>query len=284
MKKYRLFLQILSLMLVLSPSYAFAAFEAVIAISNQFNQAGECTCAGKGGKPCVDFAYGDDYDIYLTGKLNGWGYDRVTRYYRTAVKYNYWANVADDVAPYGVDSADVGLLYTHGNAGTDHSLVVMGDASQTCIMQYGEYGSNDVKWDTDLNYVIIHSCKSAERGVYTNGSYTLSSMRSPNMGLLLGFHGYGYDSSSDYNDFKGFVDGTRADGLGDDWVDEMTRTPSGSDNDTCAAAIVWAADVAQRDNIYSYAGFMDQKAAGTGVSGYYAVSGCEPAGSPAIPR
>ncbi len=103
------------------------------------------------------------------------------------------------------------------------------------------------------------------------------------MVMMLGYHGHSYDGEYYYNMFKGYVDGVRNDGLGDDWVDEMSKT-SGSYRQ-CATALVWASNASEASNVYLYAGFMDLKAYGTGYMSFTYIAGCSPSsGAPDLPN
>ena len=101
----------LSLQLLL-PSSAAADTEAVLYYVNDNDSSGSC-----GGS---DFTWGDDTVNYLRDKANAWGFDRVNRYRNSATDFRDFADInehsdgRDHSSPRGIDSGDVGMIYSHG--------------------------------------------------------------------------------------------------------------------------------------------------------------------------
>lgn len=261
----------------LAPDTAEAAKEGTLYYVNDFD--GSLACGGS------DLRYGDDTVGYLRDKLDSWSFDSVYYGGNTFLDFpdvtdpDIVASGDDNVATRGVDSADVGMLYSHGSysCGTnDHSSVVMGDNRSTCRMEYGSGSTaNDSWWgDTDLNVMIIDTCLSAQYCAWNAGGYYHVD---GNFAMLLGFHGISYDSNRHTNNFEDFVDDSRFNGLGDNWVDEVTRRPLGSDNDECAVAVVYEDTASAADSTFDFMGFDDWKTPGSHTASYYYyINNCDP--------
>ncbi len=262
---------------------SFAADEAVIGYVNLFGGGDRC-CSG-----CSDLSWCDNEAGYLSSKLNSWGFDYVNSPSNKGVEFHEWADEGKDsdgrdhVSPYGVDSADVAFLCTHGSystsSGNYKSTVVLGDGGEECNLDYGNY-DQDVRWgNTDLNVVIMDACQSVQKVVWQNGGYN-SQMRADNMSMLLGFHGYSLDGYWHNWHFENYVDDTRYDSLGDYWVDEMTDLMIGDDE--CATAVIWSDNQTNADKIYENSGFTDWKMYGTGTVYFYYWNNCDPGGGPEL--
>lgn len=234
-----------------------------------------------------NFQWGDKTAGYLADKLRTWNWDRVYEKGNLWVDFRDFADVdensdGNDAAdPAGIDSADLGFIYTHGSSGgcdTDkaYSRISMGDGDTTCKVQYGnQYGGNDVQWgDTDLNIMILDACRTLQKCVFNDGGYFVAEN---NLGALLGFHGVSFDRRSHTNRFEDFVDASRYDGLGDNWVDEMNAFVIGGNNDECGTVVTFGADSDDADYTFQWGGIEDWKTVtGHGTSCYYYISGCDP--------
>jgi hypothetical protein len=233
-----------------------------------------------------DFSWATDTVGYLEDKLDLWGFDETYYHGNTFVDSQDLADVNEDATgwdhagPHGIDSADIGMVYSHGGyscANDHHSYIKMGDANGAeCNLHYSSAASfNDAWWgDSDLNAMIVDTCSSAQWCVWNNGGYYAVS---GNFAALLGFHGISSDRSSHTNNFENFTDNSRYNGLGDNWVDDLTRRPIGADNDECAVAIIYADNDSDADYIFDYMGLQDWKTPGSHtVSYYYYIENCNP--------
>jgi len=285
------------------PSYADGK-EAVIAHVSLYNEEGRCPCYKEGDKECstVYNSWSDDFANYLGDKVEAWysnnSDSRVGRPSNMGVGHSKWAdsNVDpagnDNAAPYGVDSFDVAFLYSHGNDDNDigGSKVVMGSPSSggDCSLTYGGSDSTnqqDVEWgDGDLNYLNSIFLSLVDWYQSAAGWYFDESVREPDFSMMLGFDGYSIAGSAYYDRFKGFVNGVQWSGLGEDWVDEVTHKQDG--DDICATAYIYAENGDDADHIYQYGGFEDfeESYAGEGMRRIHWISGCNPAGGPAMPN
>lgn len=269
---------------VLAAGTAEAAREGTLYYVNDFDGADAC-----GGS---DLSWGDDTVGYLEDKLDDWGFDSV--YYHG----NRWldfedvsdadenVNGEDEVSSRGIDSADIGMMYSHGGkncSGSHYSSVKMGDNDgASCTLLYSSSAAGNDSWwgDTDLNAMIIDTCSSAQWCVWNNSAYFHAD---GNFATFLGFHGLSYDSRKHTNNFEDFVDNSRYNGLGDNWVDELTRRPIGSNNDECAVAIIFEDSSSDADFTFDYMGFDDWKTPGSHTTSYYYyINGCDPDGGNAL--
>lgn len=275
------------LALVASETLADAAGnEATIYYVNDHSSAAAC-----GGD---SFSWGDDTAWYLSDKLNAWSWDRVYLHGNLWVDFKDFADRSIDRAgadgddPDGIDSADLGFIYTHGtsggcSAGNAYSRLNMGDDAFTCNVKYGKKSSrNDVEWgNTDLNIMILDACRTLQKCVFDNGGYFVAEK---DLAALLGFHGISYDSASHTNHFENFVDDSRWNGLGDNWVDDMTYQWIGWDNDECGTAVVFGSDSSDGDRIFQWGGLQDWKVISSHLrSWFYYISGCNPGSGDKLP-
>ena len=263
---------------------AQAAWEAKINYVN--NHSGSGACGGD------NFTYGDDEASYMNSKLDLWGYSETSIISNGGVDHRDWTDIdehvdgLDHVSPNGTDHADIGFLYTHGghicDSGSDEyvSKYQMGDDTwysdpQSCHVWVGSRsGTNAVQWgDTDLNAVIVDACESVHKCVWENGGY--GRLDFGNFSALLGFHGVSYDSLNHKNHFKDYMDGVRYNGLGDDWVSDMTKF-WGFNHDECATVVAYGATKADRDLIYDYGGMTDFKPRTGNSTTFYFINNCNP--------
>lgn len=250
----------------------FAAREAYIAYED-VNGPWEDNCADYLKNKLEDWDY-DDADVRAHGD-NDWG----------AWADSFWASGGwDDTSNgsiSGVDNYDIGFVYAHGvhqcpSSGNDYwSRINMGDDRL-----YLARTRNEVLWgDDDLNYVIMYSCQTVQLCVFENYGYlwvATGTVEPTDFGMMMGFHGDTYNDEPGYNNFKDFVSDSKNDDLGDNWVDNMTDLKSGSNNDVCATAVVWAEDESDADRIYEESGFLDYETADKGMMYFYGWEGCDP--------
>lgn len=267
------------LALTVTCSTAHAGKEAVI--YNVDNHSDHC-----GGG---DFNYGDATGDYLETKIESWSWDHIVRssdvnvWFHQMTDGDYDTNGQDDHGWYGWDTSDVAFIYSHGSksCSNGYSSVQMGRDWQPCTVRYGRnYAGNDAWWggdhgsSADLNIAIIETCNSVQDCVWSSGGYRNNS---GGFGALLGYHGISYDSSTHLNNFKDFVDSSRYDGLGDNFVAELTRFISGSENDECAAVVTIGATSSDRDNIFDNGGLQDWKTVTShSSSSMYYMDNCDP--------
>jgi len=168
----------------------------------------------------------------------------------------------DHIANYGWDTHDLAFLYSHGgkSCSSEYSSVKMGRGTDQCKLYIGkDYSGNDAWWGggqsggSDLNIAIIDTCQSVHKCVWAGGGYRNNS---GSFGALLGFHGESYDSSTHTGNFEDFVDMSRYDGLGLNWVTEMTEF-YGVNEDECATVVTIGSTSSDRNNIYNNGGLQD---------------------------
>lgn len=180
---------------------------------------------------------------------------------------------------HGVDDEDVALFYGHGtrscSGGKFYSSILMGDDYANQCNHYLGKQVNSTRWgDDDLNIVILDTCQSMHKCVADNGGYWVGENR---MMTIMGYHGISYDSLVHTWDFEDFVDQSRNDGIGDNFLDETVRTPSGANNDTCPAAFVYGATEADRSYIYQFGGLKDWKTITShSKATYFYMKNCDP--------
>lgn len=265
-----------------APGHALAEKEATLYYVDNHSGAGAC-----GGG---NFTWADDTAEYLRDSFNLWNFAQVSLYSNAWLDFRDIADQDEDPAgrdavdPAGIDSADVGFIYSHGFRsacdGVDHDFsgIQMGDNNTTCGVRYGRYNNGNDAWfgDEDLNILIVDTCHSVDRCVWDDFAYTNTS---DNMGALLGFHGISYDSSKHTDHMEDFVDSSRYNGLGDNWVSMLTDLRPGSNNDECATAVVYGATRADINFIFDRGGLDDWKTVTGDRSVFWYIKGCNPAGS-----
>ena len=287
--------------------------EAVIANISKFNEPGRCDCMkdASAGKVCSTGynKLGNDYADYLEDRVTNWysnnSGSRVSRPTNKGVNFTEWADDEgnftpvddyyddegnDDASPYGVDSFDYAFLYTHGNTSGGGSSVVLGspDDEGECNLEYGSTSTrtNDVYWgDNDLNFMMIHACQSLNFEQWQNGGYDQDLIAGDEFSMLLGFHGTVWSGPFEYIRFASWASGVQWNGLGEDWVVELTSMPSGSDNDNCATALVYADNEADAEALYYDTGFEDTQSShrGTRNEYFWKIVGCDPKDGAPIP-
>ncbi len=229
---------------------AHARREATVYAVNDFD--GPLTCGGS------DFEYATFTGGILRDLLEDWSYDES---YLWKNRYLDYVDVTDtkfdssgldhrESSGMGIDSADVGMIYTHGkyscSSSGAYSSLEMGDSAYDCWAQYADAGAAADSWwgDTDLNVMILDASHSAQRCVLAGGGvFNVED----NLVMVLGFHGVVDDSYQHLHDFWDFVEDSRRRKLGDNWIDELTRRPAGSNNDRCAVAVVYEDSKSEAD-------------------------------------
>lgn len=257
---------------------AEAAREATLYYVKDFD--GPLTCGGS------DLSYAYHTIDYIRDKLVDWSYDEAFAWGDRYVDFVDFADVdirsngKDHKESMGIDSADVGMIYTHGkyrcSGGQYYGSIEMGDSAFNCWTQYSDSApANDSWWgDTDLNVMIVDASHSTQKCVLDSGDLFHVD---GNFVMLLGFHGTAYDSTDHLHNFWDFVDDSRSDSLGDNWVDELTRRPLGVDNDECAVAVVYEDTEAQADSsIHDMSWFRWNTPGSHSKLYYYYIRNCNP--------
>jgi hypothetical protein len=270
---------------VLMPCCVWADDEAVVGHVDKFGGGDRC-CSD-----CNNLSWGNDCSSHLKGKLNGWNFDRVTYHYNKGIDFEDWADKdehskgEDHKANDGVDSADVGYIYTHGSrlcdAGdnTYRSRFKMGDSrnNRPCDVRYGNKGSvTDAEWgDTDLNMLILDACQTVHWCVAKHGGYYR--FAKGNLSIINGWHGISHDSRKNTRRFKRYVDNSKTSGVGDNWVDDLTDLKWG--DDVCATSIVYRDSKSEANSLFDHGGLKDWKTPGSHNKLYfYYWEGCDPDG------
>ena len=199
----------------------------------------------------------------------------------------------DDVEPTGSDWADVVYLDGHGShtcqSGKQTSRYYVGKKSANCAvstrnhMRFGNgpYGEDD---DHDTNIGISFSCNSAQLCVWKGGGY--SDMSRGKFMIWNGFHGLSYDSKDNYNRLRSYVRGAKYDGIGDDWVDEMTDLKFWwwEPYEQCATSVTWGANKSELRTHYKKGGFRDWHNVGRGWTGIFYICKCDPTNGERLPK
>jgi hypothetical protein len=94
------------------------------------------------------------------------------------------------------------------------------------------------------------------------GGSTHSDVADGDLMIYNGFHGEMADSSTDYGNYQDFVDNSRYDGIGTNWILEMYRTGVSFPNvvgtyDICPVSVVWQCTTGGVTNILYYGGLED---------------------------
>ncbi len=277
-------------------AYAGTGMEATIAYVNLYGD--------PAGSPprccssCDDVSWGDNFAGVFAGKLTDLEYDSIITPSNAGVDHDEWADKetnshgTDHLSPYGVDTTDVFFIYAHGatdnEGGAYFSRFWAGDPSpeNACEIRYGESGSfPDVYWgDGDLEYGFMKSCQSLQRETFLQDAYDSLTIGQSQFKLLAGWHGNTYDSMFDYLAFTFWLQGVDYNGIGEDWVLELSDiNPDEADN--CATVVVHAANEADADHILYYGGLLDYQHGygGNGFSKLYYAEGCDPAGGNPLP-
>lgn len=259
--------------------------EARIYYVEDFDGAGAC-----GGD---DLSWGYDTGDYLRDAALSWSWVSSLLYGNASTDLVDIADADEDSLgadhlSAGFDEGDVAMVYTHGGFGgcsTDDAWSSFkmgddnGDEDRYCNVYHATANAgNDVWWgDLDLNMVIADTCNSLRECVANDGSYFAGEN---NFSLYLGYHGLSWDSSGHANRFEDYVDTSRNDGAGDNWVVEMTSRPIGWNNDECATAISYGATESDADYTFDYGGLADWKVPSSHSSAwFYYIGGCNAEGA-----
>lgn len=145
----------------------------------------------------------------------------------------------------------------------------------------GPYGEDD---DHDTNIGISFSCNSAQLCVWKGGGY--SAMSRGKFMIWNGFHGLSYDSKDNYNRLRSYVRGAKYDGIGDDWVDEMTDLKFWwwEPYEQCATSVTWGANKSELRTHYKKGGFRDWHNVGRGWTGIFYICKCDPTNGERLPK
>ena len=83
------------------------------------------------------------------------------------------------------------------------------------------------------------------------------------------------------DNFEDFVDNSRYQGIGDNWVDYMTQLPGGAggNDDECATVVTFPEDCEDDDYIFFNGGIQDWKTPGDHTDTvYHYINNCDPGG------
>lgn len=185
----------------------------------------------------------------------------------------------DDSYAEGIDTYDVAYVISHGRSTCGGSNIIEFAFPDTdaSLSECWPTVNEDIEFgDGDLDIFYSAACNSAQHCVWENGGF--ADLDVGNFNLWGGFHGINTDGPGIPGNVTDFVSSSRWSGAGQHWLVEMTQIRSGSDNDDCATAIVWASGGSNADNYYLNAGIEDY-AISTGshtTRTYYSVGGCDP--------
>lgn len=252
--------------------------------------------------PGDNLSWTDNDAAYLNDTLDDWYYSITYLYPDTGLDHDDISEDGDEVSG-GIDYVDIGMVSGHGfctsgdvgcyatgenpqncyyGADKNYSTLVMGDSDASCYVGYGST-DNEVNWgDGDLNVLILAACQSLQWCLYAKGAYD-HDIVSGNLFALLGAHGSYEDSWFAHEDFKDFVDDTRYNYIGVNWVTAMTATWPGSDDDMCPIAITFGGSAMDALMIGLNAGLDDWYDPGDqSESSIFYHEGCDPGGGPAL--
>lgn len=182
----------------------------------------------------------------------------------------------------GVDDADVMFIHTHGGHSTSapaRSWLSMGSNADNCsavTTSHMSFGNVTSVGTGKLDIAVVKACQSGDYEVWKSGGYrTALTTTNSNFTMWNAFHG---DSScgnfvKDY--LEDYVQGSKWDGVGENWVDEAYDW--GLIYDDCPVSIVFGSSKSARTSMYANGGWKDRKATGskTGSTIFY-VRGCNP--------
>lgn len=289
---------------LLAPAPAGRAQEMVAHGVNQFGLgANECGSQDPDdGSVTADLSYCDDWADVMEDAFDAEGWNQTENRTNAAVDPRDWSDLdkiswgADEADPTGSDFAEVAMLCSHGGSTVDNansiwkSFFLMGDddSPESCTpntedhMLFGDVNGGDAE------IAILGTCESAQWGVWNNTGYFDVRERDGSFNTWLGFHGVSYDSNKDTNRFEDFVTDSFANGLGDNFLDELHRNPVGADNEQCPVAIVFCELEADCDTQFEWGGFDDRhKVASTdrkSISKIFYIDGCDPSDGIALPN
>ncbi len=196
---------------------------------------------------------------------------------------------ADAVNGLGIDHADVGFISTHGSAWWDGSYV---RSSLTMGEVWNDGNENrsyvvsdtDMQLGDDLEIFIAAACKSAQLSFLTSGGMYKAMKPGNTLQFWLGFHGISYDSLTDRNRVRDFAKHSFWDGLGANWVEDLTRG-RGLSADQCATAVIRGTSVEMITTNFEYAGFRDRGKDYSATWNHrliWYIDGCAPKGGPKL--
>ncbi|WP_164001738.1 DUF6345 domain-containing protein [Pyxidicoccus caerfyrddinensis] len=181
----------------------------------------------------------------------------------------------DTLANAGVDDADVFFVHTHGghNESPARSWLVMGSNVDSCSavtdthMRLG---------NGKLNIAVVKACQSGNIEVWENGGYRQQLVTSTSgFSMWNAFHGDSSCGNKVKRYLDDYVESSRSDGVGENWIDEAYDW--GIRKDDCPVSIVFGATKAQRVAMFEAGGWRDRKNTGSKTaSSYFYVSGCDP--------
>jgi hypothetical protein len=241
------------------------------------------------GSVTADLSFCDDWVDVMEDSFDAEGWNQTENRTNTEVDGRDWTDASletwgqDDVDPFGTDFAEVTMLCSHGGSAANvNSFFLMGDddAGEDCTP---ETDDNILFGDTaggDLEVAILGTCESAQFSVWDTTGYFDVLDSDGSFNTWLGFHGVSYDSNNDTNRFEDYVTDSFANGLGDNFLDELHRNPIGADNSQCPVAIVFCELEADCDTQFDFGGFDDRhKVASTDakvLSKIFFIGGCDP--------
>jgi hypothetical protein len=205
-------------------------------------------------------------------------WDSSELWYDLAVDDEDWIGVDDDVDPYGVDHADVGLYVGHGHhscTGVENSLILMGDdehgdcSMHTTDMEFGVNGG-------DLDIVVLNACETAHKCVWAAGGYSAMADTNGSFRMLLGFHGVSYLNGFSGGDMSTFTSQSRTTGIGENWIDTWYDWWIGDNNDRCPTGVIWGESSSVRDSYWNNGGWSDRRSTIATNSSFYYIDGCDP--------
>jgi hypothetical protein len=249
------------------------------------------------GSVTPDLNFCDDWADIMEDGFDAEGWDQTENRTNAFVDGRDWTDSAletwgaDDDDPNGSDFAEVAMLCGHGGSNAHvNSFFLMGDddTGEDCTP---ETDDNIRIGDTsggDLEVAILGTCESAQWSVWHDTGYFDTNLVDGSFDTWLGFHGVSYDSSNDTDRFEDYVTDSFANGLGDNFIDELHRNPIGGDNEQCPAAVIFCEFESDCDTQFDFGGFDDRhKVASTDsklLSKIYFVGNCDPADGIAMPN
>lgn len=296
----------LALPLIALSMVARADYESKAAGIRHYNTSSTCSCNSNMNKPCTEPAVWETYATTFNSRMvSTMQYDNAVYYLNSDVwpqdfvEQGRFGYGADSVSPDGTDWADVIFYAGHSNHRCDvttRSCAHDSDcwSDETCKngkcnayrSQFGMGKSisgqecwpdtmHHILWgNDDANVAIFFSCETVQYCVWNAGGY--DKMGTGQFNTLLGFHGDMQLSTDNNTRLDGYLSGTKLDGIGDDWVDELTTIHSGSNNDECATAVVFGSTSSLRTAQYMNGGYKDLKATDSSrSSSIWYISGCD---------
>lgn len=279
------------LFFLLGARVAHAEWEGATFGVEDYNGTGLC-CYG-----CDDLEFPKNDAAWVRDGLMNIGFDQVQLNQDGGVDGRDWMDnhvhaIGDDnIDPYGTDFANVVFYSGHGSCSCGpnyYSEIVMGDDNpgEACLpntkthIRLANGGDNE-----ETQVMILAACQSMQYCVWQNGGY--SSVDAGGSGDRFttydGFHGLSYDYSDLQSQLKSYVEDSENNGIGANWVADLTDLNYFSD-DQCATTMIRGSSSSTRDNQYSNGGFQDPKDTGshTGSTFYY-ICGCDPDDGEVLP-